>query len=122
MKNEPTALGLRIQALREEAGLSKAHVARVCGVSDVSVGYWENGTIQGIGHTHLVPLAGLFGLTVSELLDDPALTTHQATVVAASLRHHARRVVEAPGPMQDAEGFAAWLHGKAEAMEAAVSS
>lgn len=63
-------LGPRLKQLRLEAGASKAHVARVCGVSDVTVGYWENGQIGDIGYKKLVPLAREYHLTLSEVIGD----------------------------------------------------
>ncbi len=40
-------LGPRIKALREEAKLNKAALARRVGVSDVTISYWESGAIRG---------------------------------------------------------------------------
>ena len=37
-----------------EAGLSKAALARRVGVSDVTISYWESGTIKQIGHERLL--------------------------------------------------------------------
>ncbi len=66
-------LGQRIAEERERRGLTRATLARRVGVSDVSVHYWERGVIKQIGHGNLLALAGAFGLTVSELLDDGVL-------------------------------------------------
>lgn len=63
----------KIKKLRLEAGLNKAELARAVGVTDVSVHYWENGTIKQVGSNRLLKLAKVFGITVSELLDDPML-------------------------------------------------
>lgn len=70
-----TDLGERISQERQRLGLTRAGLARRVGVSDVSVHYWEKGVTQAIGHRHLLALARVFGLTVSELLDDPMLET-----------------------------------------------
>lgn len=68
-------LKTKIRTLRLDAGMNKAELARAVGVTDVSVHYWENGTIKNIGHQSLMKLAQTFGITVSELLDDPMLKT-----------------------------------------------
>lgn len=61
----------KIRDLREAAGMSKATLARAVGVTDVTVGYWESGAIKNIGADKLIKLANTFGLSVSDLLDDP---------------------------------------------------
>lgn len=61
----------KIKELREAAGMNKAQLARAVGVSDVNVGYWETGSVKQIGSDKLVKLASTFGISVSELLDDP---------------------------------------------------
>ncbi|WP_342768375.1 helix-turn-helix domain-containing protein [Kushneria sinocarnis] len=61
-------LGARIRSLREQAGLSKAALARRVGVSDVTISYWENGIIQRIGHSRLQPLARALGCNITQLL------------------------------------------------------
>lgn len=66
-------LKTKIRELRLNAGMNKAELARAVGVSDVSVHYWENGAIKQIGSDHLLSLAKVFNITVSELLDDPML-------------------------------------------------
>lgn len=63
----------RITRLRLEAGLTKRDLARRVGVSDVAVSYWESGESKTITNVHLLKLAETFGITVSELLDDPML-------------------------------------------------
>ncbi len=54
MSREP--IGARIKARRLELELSKAGLAHLVGVSDVSVGYWESGEILQVGHLNLVRL------------------------------------------------------------------
>lgn len=71
------ALGPRIKKLRLEAGLNKAALARLVGVSDVTVSYWESGAIKQIGHERLVALANAFDCPLSELLSDEAPGTPQ---------------------------------------------
>lgn len=70
MKNEET-LGQRIQRPRLDADINMAELGRLIGVSDVTIKYWESGTIQQIKHGHLLTLAGFFGVSVSDLIDDP---------------------------------------------------
>lgn len=61
----------KIKELREAAGMNKAQLGKLIGVSDVTVFYWEKGTIKNIGSNHLLSLGEAFGVSVSELLDDP---------------------------------------------------
>lgn len=64
------ALGFRIKQLRLRAGLSKAALARRVGVSDVTISYWESGTIKQIGHERLQALAESLKCSLGDLLDD----------------------------------------------------
>lgn len=77
---EPT-LGDQIKHYREKAGLSKRGMARVIGITDVSIHYWENGTISEIGHLKLKALAELFEITVSELIHDPRLPAYNNRMI-----------------------------------------
>lgn len=61
----------KIKELREAAGMTKADLSRAVEVTDVTVGYWESGEIKQIGSEKLLKLADVFGISVSELLDDP---------------------------------------------------
>ncbi|WP_457808271.1 helix-turn-helix domain-containing protein [Kushneria sp. EE4] len=61
-------LGERIRKLREQCGLSKAELARRVGVSDVTISYWENGTIKRVGHSRLEPLAKALRCSIDHLL------------------------------------------------------
>ncbi|WP_082140362.1 helix-turn-helix domain-containing protein [Halomonas sp. PR-M31] len=65
------ALGARIKQLRQQAKLSKAGLARKVGVSDVSISYWESGTIRQIGHERLLALAEALGCSLDDLLKTP---------------------------------------------------
>nr|WP_298412829.1 helix-turn-helix transcriptional regulator [uncultured Halomonas sp.] len=65
------ALGARIKQLRQKAKLSKAGLARKVGVSDVSISYWESGTIRQIGHERLLALAEALGCSLDDLLKTP---------------------------------------------------
>ncbi|APX92391.1 hypothetical protein BWR19_05240 [Halomonas sp. 1513] len=71
------ALGPRIKQLRLEAGLNKAALARLVGVSDVTISYWESGAIKQIGHERLVALANAFGCPLDELLSERSPETAQ---------------------------------------------
>uniref|UniRef100_UPI00357174A0 helix-turn-helix domain-containing protein n=1 Tax=Kushneria pakistanensis TaxID=1508770 RepID=UPI00357174A0 len=61
-------MGERIRKLREQCGLSKAELARRVGVSDVTISYWENGTIKRVGHSRLEPLARALRCSIAYLL------------------------------------------------------
>ncbi|MDN6179770.1 MAG: helix-turn-helix domain-containing protein [Halomonas subglaciescola] len=63
------SLGERIKHFRLQARLSKAALARHVGVSDVTVSYWESGTIKQIGHERLVALAGALNCSLATLLE-----------------------------------------------------
>ncbi|MHB0776604.1 helix-turn-helix domain-containing protein [Halomonas sp. WWR20] len=73
------ALGNRIKQLRVEAGLSKAALARRVGVSDVTISYWESGTIKQIGHERLIALSEALECPLKNLLD----STSAAQVIPA---------------------------------------
>lgn len=66
---EATKLGNLIRKHRLETGLNKAELARLIGVSDVSVTYWERGQIKQIGHERLGKLAQVLGIDTYALLD-----------------------------------------------------
>ena len=78
-------LNERIAYLRIQAGLTKAELARRVGTSDVSIAYRERGVISEIGHVKLLRLADEFGMTVSELLDDPMQPRRDAQMKAEAL-------------------------------------
>lgn len=82
----------RIRQLREAAGLNKAELARRIGVSDVTVTYWERGSIKQIGHERLMSLASALEITVSELLDDPMLEKRDARISVESCPRCAVRI------------------------------
>jgi transcriptional regulator with XRE-family HTH domain len=63
------SLGPRIKALRLEAKLNKAALARRVGVSDVTISYWESGAIKQIGHERLVALAKALECSLSRLIE-----------------------------------------------------
>ncbi|WP_110643051.1 helix-turn-helix transcriptional regulator [Salinicola sp. CPA57] len=72
-------LGPRIKQLRLQAGMSKAALARRVGVSDVTISYWESGTIKQIGHERLVALTSALNCSIKQLLDDDSLNAISAT-------------------------------------------
>ncbi|MCK0767954.1 helix-turn-helix domain-containing protein [Chromohalobacter canadensis] len=74
------ALGPRIKQLRIDAGLSKAALARRVGVSDVTISYWESGTIRQVGHERLIALAEALHCPLERLLEDgTAVSTSTAS-------------------------------------------
>lgn len=79
MKNEVT-LGRRIHRLRLEAGLSAAELGRRVGVSDVTISHWESGRVRQFKHGHLLSVCGVFGITVSEMIDDPLYVDAKAAL------------------------------------------
>lgn len=81
MSYTPPSIAERIAQLRVEAGLTKSELARRIGTSDVTVGYWESGEIKSVRHTHLINLALTFGITVSELIEDPLLPDYRERVL-----------------------------------------
>ncbi|MBS9404493.1 helix-turn-helix transcriptional regulator [Halomonas sp. TRM85114] len=85
------SLGPRIKALRLEAKLNKAALARRVGVSDVTISYWESGAIKQIGHERLVALAKALECPLSSLIEG------SQKHVAAPLYLHRRP----PAPWQD---------------------
>ena len=60
--------GSFLSALRKENGLTQKEVAQKVSVSDKAVSKWERGlSLPDI--TLLIPLAELFGITVTDLLE-----------------------------------------------------
>ncbi|WP_224750210.1 helix-turn-helix domain-containing protein [Halomonas sp. ML-15] len=94
------ALGPRIKQLRLKAGLNKAALARLVGVSDVTISYWESGAIKQIGHERLVALANAFGCPLDELLSERSPETAQVftltTTPPAPWHPHPRQHVSLP--------------------------
>ncbi|REC95844.1 helix-turn-helix domain-containing protein [Kushneria indalinina] len=78
-------LGERIRKLREQCGLSKAELARRVGVSDVTISYWENGTIKRVGHSRLEPLARALRCSISHLLSNTRDTSGGSHAMLLSL-------------------------------------
>lgn len=60
--------------------MSKAELARRANTTDVSISYWEAGTIKQIGHIRLQALATALKLTVSELIEDPLLAAYNTRI------------------------------------------
>lgn len=83
------ALGSRIKQLRLQASLSKAALARRVGVSDVTISYWESGTIKQIGHERLLALAEALDCTLSDLLDGTPAPLPQHGVLYMQVRQPA---------------------------------
>ncbi|MCP1316876.1 helix-turn-helix transcriptional regulator [Halomonas sp. 707B3] len=59
-----------LKARREALGLNKAALARKVGVTDVSIHYWESGSIEQIGHKNLLELAWALDTTVGALIGE----------------------------------------------------
>ncbi|MCK0751442.1 helix-turn-helix domain-containing protein [Chromohalobacter japonicus] len=60
--------------------MSKAALARRVGVSDVTISYWESGTIKQVGHERLIALADALHCPLERLLEDgTAVSTSTAS-------------------------------------------
>ncbi|MCM2971695.1 helix-turn-helix domain-containing protein [Larsenimonas suaedae] len=81
-------LGERIRDLREQAGISKAALARRVGVSDVTISYWESGAIQRVGHSRLGPLSKALGCSVGYLLGDSRMSVSETKAVYDASTNH----------------------------------
>ncbi len=60
--------GVKIARLREQRKLSQEQLADLVGVSQVTVGNWEQG--KSIKHDHLKKISTVFDIPVDFLLDD----------------------------------------------------
>lgn len=65
-------LGRRIKRHRKDQGISKAGLARIIDVSDVTIAYWEAGTVDAMNWRNLVALADTLGVPLNELIDQKA--------------------------------------------------
>lgn len=74
-----------IKAHRLRLKMNKAALARAIDVTDVSIGYWESQAIKEIGHKKLITMAGIFGVSVSELLEDPMQSVNNSQVARRAL-------------------------------------
>lgn len=59
-----------LKARREELGLNRAELGRQAGVSDVTVGYWEKGTVASVTHNNLLNLAWVLKTSVGALIGE----------------------------------------------------
>ncbi|MFC0268017.1 helix-turn-helix domain-containing protein [Kushneria aurantia] len=97
-------LGRRIRERREACGLSKAELARQVGVSDVTISYWENGTIKRVGHSRLEPLSRALRCDIQYLLGNQQESTLNG---ASSLPIYTLN--GSPDSLNTSNGVAAWL-------------
>ncbi|WP_420852760.1 helix-turn-helix domain-containing protein [Salinicola acroporae] len=84
--------------------MSKAALARRVGVSDVTISYWESGTIKQIGHERLVALTSALSCSIKQLLDDDVLNamavdSQMSSRAVLSIHSH----LAAPWEQQQAE-------------------
>lgn len=75
----------KIKKHRLRLKLNKAQLAREVNVTDVTVSYWESGAIKQIGSGKLISLASVFGMSVSELLEDPMQSVNNSQVARRAL-------------------------------------
>lgn len=102
-KRKRTALGSRLSALREQAGLSQQAVADRLGVRQQVVAYLERQAVS-LRPEHATTLAKLFNVTTSELLGEdspqsrrpgPVGKARQAFAEVSALpRHHQEHIVK----------------------------
>ena len=59
-----------LKARREALGMNKASLAEKVGVSDVTIGYWESGSITSVGHHNLLNLAWALNTSVGALIGE----------------------------------------------------
>lgn len=76
-KKKRTALGARLVALREEAGLAQQAVAAVLGVRQQVVAYLERQATT-LRPEHATALAKLYKVTVGELLGEESVKTRSS--------------------------------------------
>jgi len=55
-----------VQDLAHEAG-SKAAVAKACGVSERTVGYWRSGEVAKVPFAAVVAMCGLAGVAIGDV-------------------------------------------------------
>jgi len=101
-KRKRTALGTRLSALREQAGLSQQAVADALGVRQQVVAYLERQAVT-LRPEHATAMAKLFKVSVSELLgEEPAKIRGTGPVgkarqifeeVSTLPRHHQEQIV-----------------------------
>lgn len=66
-ENSMTEIGLRIQELRENAGLTQVQLAKILNVRREVVAKWETG-LQDLKTVYTIKLADFFNITCDELL------------------------------------------------------
>ncbi|WP_224419425.1 MULTISPECIES: helix-turn-helix domain-containing protein [Modicisalibacter] len=99
------ALGSRIKALRLKANLSKAALARRVGVSDVTISYWESGTIKQIGHERLVALTEALDCSLSDLLEGTPAPPSSSGILHLRSRQPAPWIRQGAGLMPLLDGL-----------------
>lgn len=62
-------LGKRITHLREQQGLTKASLARILRVSNVTISNWEEGAVDAMNWRNLVALADTLQVPLDKLID-----------------------------------------------------
>ena len=97
-KRKRTALGARLSALREQAGLSQQAVADVLGVRQQVVAYLERQAAT-LRPEHANALAKLFKITVSELMGEEQPKT-RGTGPTGKARQVFERVSQLPRATQ----------------------
>lgn len=59
-----------LKVRREALGMNKTSLAEKVGVTDVSIGYWEKGSVHNVGHLNLLNLAWALNTSVGALIGE----------------------------------------------------
>ena len=98
-KNERPPFGERLHALREQAGLSQAAIAKKLGIAQRSYSAWEREPVA-LRHDQLVTLAGALGISLAELLGDSAAKKRGGSGPTGKLRQVFERASKLPRDQQ----------------------
>jgi transcriptional regulator with XRE-family HTH domain len=86
-------IGAKVQAKRIEAGLLQGHVAKLSGLSRVTINQLENGTLNDLGFSKLKNVLDLLGVDMS--VGAPTGVKSALTVAARSISTSYRDIVTA---------------------------
>ncbi len=73
--------GNLIKEKRKEKGLTLQNVADHLGLSKMTVSKWENGQVQNIRRTNLIPLCNLLDISPIELIDGIEYEVEQTVTI-----------------------------------------
>jgi|AGTN01.2.fsa_nt_gi Predicted transcriptional regulators len=78
-------LGSRIKALRTDSGLSQPKLAKIIGVNNSAISFWENDVNEPKAN-YIVKLAKAFNITTDELLDAENIDTAKITKIKSEIQ------------------------------------